>query len=178
MPEEIWKDIPGYEGAYQASSLGRIRSVDHVTVQKLPRGVCSGVKHKGRVLTQRRHNNTRVPYLVVDLKFRGKHERLLVHTLVAAAFLGERPVGYEVRHLDNDPQNNRATNLAYGTHVENMADTVSAGRHCHKLTPEQVAEIRVRISSGETNTHICIDYGVSDVVISNIRLGRSYGYWQ
>jgi hypothetical protein len=69
-----------------------------------------------------------------------------VHSLVAEAFIGPRPIGLEVRHLDGDSTNNAVDNLRYGTHAENMQDRVKHGRdpqalrtHCphgHGYTPE------------------------------------------
>ena len=169
--EEIWKDIPGYEGRYQASSEGRIRSVDQLIAVISKNGKTYTRFHKGRIKTPT-PNNSSVPYLTVGLGHKGC--RPLVHRLVALAFLGPCPEGQEVRHLNNDFLDNRIANLAYGTHLENMADATRDERHRHRLTPDDVRTIRERINNGETNMTIAADYGVSNVVISTIRLGKWY----
>lgn len=167
---EIWKDIPGYEGRYQASSDGRIRSLDRVVIARSKTGKPYSRRVKGKIKEQI-PNHSPTPYLSVGLD---DNRRPLVHCLVALAFLGPRPIGQEVRHLNNNYLDNRAENLAYGTHRENMADSTKEERHSHRLSPKEVRKIRERIQSGETNTSISKDYDVSDVVISNIRLGRRY----
>ena len=173
--EEEWRDIPGYEGLYQVSSLGRVRSVGVTDTCRSRRGKVFHRYHPGRVLSLE-GNNSSIPYYAVQLFRDGRRKRFLVHRLVALAFLGPLPEGKEVRHLDNDYRNNAVDNLVYGTHSENMHDTIRDRRHSHKLTDDQVREIRSRLAAGESALQICKDYGVSDVVLSNIRLGRSYRY--
>ena len=68
-------------------------------------------------------------YLVVTLYGGRKRRSATVHQLVAAAFLGECPAGQIVRHLDGNPANNTASNLAYGTHSQNLLDQVRHGTH-------------------------------------------------
>jgi len=97
---EIWALIPDHAG-YEASTHGRIRSPN-------------------KILSQRK---TEKGYLTVDV--RGKTFR--VHRLVLMAFVGPCPEGYETRHLDNDPANNRRENLAWGTSAENQADKMACG---------------------------------------------------
>lgn len=99
---EQWKAIPGHKG-YQASSLGRVRSV--------PRTLSDGRKAGGRVLKQQPDKDG---YLTV--KLRGK--RLRVNVAVQLAYAGPP----EVRHMDGDRTNNRPENLAWGSRVENEQD--------------------------------------------------------
>lgn len=170
---EIWKDIPGYEGRYQASTEGRIRSVDRVLRRQLKHGKTGHRKCPGKIKTPT-PSNAYIPYLKVWLHGENGKKCYLLHRIIALTFLGDCPAGQEVRHLNNDYLDNRAENLAYGTHGDNMTDTVAAERHAHRLQPDDVRSIRKRLAAGETNTAISKDYGVSDVVISNIRLGRYY----
>jgi len=170
---EVWKDIPGYEGRYQASTEGRIRSVDFVIHRQLKRGGTGSMIRHGAI-KKPSPGNSNVPYLKVWLFGEAGNKCYLVHRIIAATFLGPCPEGQEVRHLNNNYLDNRAENLAYGTHLENTADTIRDERHTHRLAPEEVRCIRGRIAAGETNTAIARDYGVSDVVVSNIRLGRYY----
>jgi hypothetical protein len=104
---EEWRPVVGYEGRYDVSSLGRVWS--HCSARTL-----SGWG-KGS-------------YLKVQLD--GK--TWFVHQLVAFAFIGPRPDGQVVRHLDDDHMRNRADNLAYGTQAQNCADTIRNGHSAQK----------------------------------------------
>ena len=106
MEKEIWKDIPQYEGHYQVSSLGRVRSI--------PRG-----NRKGRVLKQ--FENAK--YKKLSLSKDGVERSFNVHVLVAMAFLGHVPGGYAlvVDHIDNDRLNNNLNNLQLVTARENTS---------------------------------------------------------
>lgn len=122
---EEWRAVVGWEGLYEVSSLGRVRS--------LPRQTSHGIVG-GRVLKpspNKRRNN----YLQVGLS-NVTRRTAKVHVLVAAAFHGERPDGMEIRHLDGDPANNAASNLRYGTKSENMLDAVRHGTHRHASRTE------------------------------------------
>lgn len=110
---EIWLPIPGYEGIYEASSTGQIRS--------FPRG-----RYKGGALKQ---IPTKQGYRQVTLSKNGEPNTLFVHSAVAAAFHGPRPQGLVTRHLDGDPSNNAPANLKYGTDSENARDRIKHGRH-------------------------------------------------
>ncbi len=104
MAEE-WRDIPGYEGRYQASSLGRVR------------GVVSG-----KIKSQETING----YAYVGLKIGNRRTRVKrVHRLVAAAFFG--PSTLEIDHIDSDHMNNRIDNLEYVTGRENYLRAVRTG---------------------------------------------------
>lgn len=119
-----WRAVPGYEGLYEASSDGQLRS--------LPRATTTG-----RVLKQSsgRPKPGVVPYLGVRLHRGDGGKRVRTHVIIAATFLGPRPAGQQIRHLNGDHADNRVENLAYGTAVENAADTTAHGRrrevtHC------------------------------------------------
>jgi hypothetical protein len=172
MQAEIWRDIPGYEGAYQVSSLGRVRSMDRRIESKSKHGKSYTRFSAGRLISPSRAEK----YAKIVL-YPG-NKSVLVHRLVASVFLGPCPEGQEVRHLNGDVTDNSVENLAYGSHKENEADKVRHGTRqvmC-KLREETVRVIRDRIAAGETNIAIAKDYGVSDVTISNIRIGRCYGW--
>lgn len=116
---EVWKEIPGYGGVYQASSLGRIRS--------LPRLSVNGKSLQGRILRQ---SDRPRDYRSVNLYPDGRHETRLVHQLVCAAFHGARPDELpHTRHLDGNPSNNVPENLRWGTGRENSLDSVRHGTH-------------------------------------------------
>lgn len=97
---EIWKSIPGYENLYEASSLGRIRSLDRKTIR------IDGVirTFKGRILKQTPMSG----YLMVSLSVLGRRDVQLAHRLIASAFC-DKPAGcLVVNHIDADKSNNKA----------------------------------------------------------------------
>lgn len=105
---ETWLPIPGRDEGYEVSDAGRVRN-KHGRVFKPGN---SGGKHG---------------YQMVFLQ--PGHEKRYVHELVALVFIGPRPEGQQIRHLDSDRFNNAASNLAYGTPSQNSFDTVDAGHH-------------------------------------------------
>ncbi len=115
---EIWKPVLRREGEYEVSNLGRVRSLDRCI--ECVNG--SRRKVKGKLLK---------PSLATgDFYYRvsqGRNEAIRLHVLVAEAFLGPRPSGLEVRHKNGDRHDSRASNLSYGTHLENMRDAVRHG---------------------------------------------------
>jgi len=117
---ETWKDIPGYEGRYQVSDEGRVRSIDRVV-----RGVSkAGREYQRQVLgTVLRPGSCR-GYLIVNLHPSGT---VAVHLLVARAFVAGFATGLEVNHKDGNKKNNAATNLEWVTHQGNQAHAVAIG---------------------------------------------------
>lgn len=108
---EMWKDIKGYEGLYQVSNLGNVRSLEHLDKNKRNRIV-------GRVL---KPGMKAYGYLQVGLRDGyGKQKNYYVHRLVMEAFVGECPDGCEVNHIDENKANNNISNLEYVTHKTNM----------------------------------------------------------
>ena len=113
---EEWRPVPGTDGAYEVSSLGRLRSWINTrrVRQDEPKIMNPTIGKRG--------------YRVWCHRLSGKEQRLTVHRTVALAFHGDPGPGrWEVRHLDNDELNNQASNLAWGTPAENAADRVRAG---------------------------------------------------
>jgi hypothetical protein len=105
MEQEIWKDIPDYEGYYQVSNLGRVKSLERYV----------------KCLNGFRINKERIlklsvlggKYLTIVLYKNSITKTIRVHQLVCMAFLNHKPNGYKkvVDHIDNDPLNNRLDNL-------------------------------------------------------------------
>lgn len=95
---ETWKDIPKYEGHYQISNLGNVKSFKS--------------KHFGKMLKQAPTGKRR-KYLIVDLNKDGKGKVFRVHQLMAEVFLGGAPTCRKmvIDHIDNDPTNNHIDNL-------------------------------------------------------------------
>ena len=110
---EVWKDIPNYEGSYEASSNGRIRTKE---------GKLTYTKHHGfrewksRILKEKNEKGREVR---VDLWKDGKPKSWLVHQLVGKAFLAN-PNNYKsINHLDGNPRNNNINNLEWCDHYIN-----------------------------------------------------------
>lgn len=119
---ERWLPIPGYEGLYEVSNLGRVRSLDRIDV--------AGRRLRGNVMKLASHgrvsNNGR-SYRVVTLCRDGTVWKAGVHRLVLLAFAGEPAEGQLTRHLNGIHDDNRLSNLKWGTGTENNLDTVLHG---------------------------------------------------
>lgn len=132
MEEEIWKDIPGWEGLYQASSLGRIRSYD-----KLVWNHNGYMLIKGRILKPSKNTYGKTPYYYVGLSdsTRKIYKSLSVHTLICSTFNGPKPKeingdhNIDCMHLNGDSTDNKASNLAWGTHKDNMNEATCRASH-------------------------------------------------
>lgn len=121
---EEWRAIPGWEGFYEVSTLGRVRSLDR-TLETV-RGPW---RQRGRVLSP--GMDTR-GYQFIGLARGGKATYHRVHRLMALAFLGPEPYpGALVRHLNDVRSDNRIENLAWGTHSDNRNDSVRNGTHAN-----------------------------------------------
>lgn len=121
MSEE-WRDIPGYEGYYQASNIGGVRSLDRV-VESRP-GVFR--KAPGKIMHSKINKNG---YKRFALARDGKYKYFGAHVLVALCFIGPRPAGLNVCHNDGKGSNNAAENLRYDTQSSNILDSVKHGTH-------------------------------------------------
>ncbi len=168
---EIWRDIPGYEGLYQASNAGRIKSLKRDRFRNRNGSTEWFGTIKERILMA--SINKRGYYYVV-LRKNGKDITREVHGLVALAFFGLRPQSYQVRHLDGDRLNNRVNNLQYGSRSENQLDLYTYRGYHHKLTADDVLDIRKRLQNGEKGRDIAARYGVSESNISCIKHGGTY----
>ena len=156
MTEE-WRPVVGYEGQYEVSSFGRVRSVPKQRLLK------PYIGDSGHAYTQ--------------LGGRGQRRRF-IHRLVYAAFNGSIPEGKVVRHLDGNPQNNTPGNLAIGTQVDNIRDCYSYGGKAGsgKLYREQVLEIRDLCAKGIPQAEIAQQFGISQQSVSNINTRRTFSY--
>ena len=121
--DEIWKDISGYEGAYQVSNLGRVRSLDRSRVVKDSHGGYMTRTDKGCMMTP---NDNGHGYLAVGLASGSprKRKNKYVHRLVAEAFCENHENKPDVNHKDYDRRNNRADNLEWVTEKENITYSV------------------------------------------------------
>lgn len=176
---EAWKPVVGWEKLYEVSSTGRVRSLDR-TVATRNRWGRMVRTYRGQMLTPHPAGGG---YPHVMLYRDGKAKNAFVHTLVARAFLGPRPKGFQVNHRDLDKSNNVVSNLEYVSAIDNMAhaynnDAIPVPRgekHCHaKLNRKDVEEILLRLSSGESQYSIAADYEVRRSAISKISCGNAW----
>ncbi len=126
---EIWKDILGYEGLYQVSNYGNVRSVDRYVEANSRWGVLRKMLFKGKEIKQFLGNSG---YLKASLSKNGKVSSKDTHRMVYEAFNGIIPENMQVNHKDENKKNNNISNLEiltpkentnYGTHNERMKQT-------------------------------------------------------
>ena len=167
---ESWRPIPDLPG-YEASNVGRIRSLDRLVVWRC----------KGRVLKPKiRHRKWGGIYWSFHKPSTGE---MSVHRAVCSAFKGKAPSPkHEAAHLDNDTSNNRPDNLAWLTRTENerrkrLNGTAPIGmaNGRAKLNDQQVREIAaMKLTRATTIRSLAGSYGVSIRNIKKIRAGMSW----
>lgn len=163
---EQWKPIPSWEGVYEVSDCGRVRSMARVVhfadgrVRQYPERV-------------RATYTDEFGYLKVTLKAGKRNERLHIHVLVAAAWIGKRPEGMVVCHSDGNHLNNWWENLRYGTYADNTADTKAHGRFnpAKRLTDAEVTAIRA-LRGKAPQVEVALLYGTSKTHVCNIQRGN------
>lgn len=162
LNDERWLPIMGYEGLYEVSDMGRIKSVRSRTNTKV-----------GYVLSPIRLHHSYSVRLSKD----GKATNKFVHRLVADAFIGAIPDGHEVNHMNRDTSDNRLVNLEYVTPLQNTRHAIeNGGRNtargersaAAKLTDDDVRAIRKRSSAGESQWSIAMTYGIDRSSVSHI----------
>lgn len=168
---EEWRDIEGYDGLYQVSNKGRVKSSDRVqlTPRKLP------YMRKGRILKQQECRG----YKTVSITRLGKKKTLLVHRLVSEAYIKNPENKREVNHIDGDKSNNNSKNLEWSTRLENASHARKTGlyqlgedREVSKLDDIKVLTIR-------TMTHLRGKdfgklYGVAENTVLCARRGKTW----
>jgi hypothetical protein len=167
---EIWKQVIGHEGLYEVSNIGNVKSL---------------IFHNGvreRILKQatQRLSGHYYVYLTKNKIAKKKY----VHALVLEAFVSKRPNGMEGLHNDGNSKNNCVSNLRWGTHKENMHDSIEHktfyfakgnGHGMSKLTENKVREIKVLISIGVMKQRrIAEKFGCSEQTIDHIKNGRQW----
>ena len=130
--EEIWKDIPGYEGRYMASNLGRIKSMNYLA-------------HEGNEQILKQYN-TGKNYLHVRLYKDNKSYNFSVHRLIAKTFIDNYSEDLQIDHVDNNRQNNILSNLRLVTQIENMNNPNS----------NTIKPCRIYFNTGETKNFLSL----------------------
>lgn len=165
LENEKWKDIIGYEGYYQVSNHGRVKSL-------------SRYKRSERI---RKFFKSKTGYLSVNLRKDNIANTFYVHRLVAMHFLNG-DFNLTVNHKDGNKQNNHVDNLEWCTKGENNSHAHriglmnKKGENCNfaKLTEKQVIEILNELSRGVKGKDLAIRYGVSRGNISLIKNRKNW----
>lgn len=172
MSDPVFKDIPNFEGVYQISTTGVVKSLSRIIPRYPSPYVC-----KEKII---KPNINRKGYQYCNLYVNSKPSCREIHTLVALTFLGPRPKNMDIRHIDGDPLNNDVENLCYGSRQQNIQDSKLHGtfpigekRKKSKLTKEAVIDIR---TSEETIESLSKKYGVKEVTISHARSGMTWAH--
>ena len=169
---EIWKPVIGYEGFYEASNQGRVRSV----VRTVAFGRKGGERNVGGVILKPVFGSRGYP--VVNLTKPGSRRQLFLHKVILEAFTGGRPEGMECCHNNGDTSDARLENLRWDTRSGNHKDkrkhgTWQVGERANnvKLTNEIVLAIRRR---GLTASQARREYGLSKTNASRIVKGVTW----
>jgi hypothetical protein len=170
---EDWRDIPGWEGFYQVSNLGRVRSLDRVVRGG---GVVPVRLRRGKVLKQLR---LATGYMAVRLQRDGQSYCKRVHRIVCKVFHGPQPSElHEVAHADGTRDNNAATNLRWATKSENALDRIALGLPAASGTTSvaQAKIIKRLLGTDMMKKDIAEIVGVSKNVVSQISRGKSWAH--
>lgn len=177
---EEWRAVAGFEGAYEVSSLGRVRSLDRTITCANRWGGVSVKRLRGKMLKLLWDT---AGYQQVCLYRDSQGTPRPVHKLVAVAFIGRCPDGEEVRHGPNGKLDNRASQLCYGTPDDQKLDMLRDGTQIYgeevktaKLTAEIVMECRRRVANGESKAALALEFGVSKSAMGFAVTGRNWGH--
>lgn len=168
--KEIWKPIAGYEGFYEVSDQGRVKSLARVIDGDF------GTKGGRRFARERILRPSRNRYCNVSLAMNGKSKSVAVHSLVLNSFIGQCPEGMVCRHFpDRDTSNNTVANLQWGTPTQNQEDRFIHGtddkgkpkkRKLTKIVEGEIAEKYAR--QNVTQRQLAIQYGISLALVNHI----------
>jgi len=177
--QEMWKDIPEFEGRYAISNMGRAKSLE----RDVPYATIY-LQHRSECILALSFTDDGYPRINLYQE-RSKHFVRKIHQLVLEAFVGPCPEGMEARHLNGNKLDNRLANLTWGTRLENMRDRKEQGGYdlrgekhpSNKLTDKQVIEIRKMHASGKlTHRAIANKYNVCRSTITCILRGKTWSH--
>ena len=173
MNGESWRPVVGYEGLYEVSDHGRVRSITREVTYKTGRS-CA-IKGRLRALTPDAQG-----YLHVSLSRSGVVKHFYVHRLVGEQFV-PNPTGLpEINHEDRDKSNNTSGNLTWVTRLGNVEHARKSGLYGgrsnpnfrQKLNPDQVSLIVLKWGLGKTHEQLALEFGVCRQTVTDIISGR------
>jgi len=156
---EIFKDIKGYEGLYQVSNKGNVKS--------LPKGDGNG--NRERLLKPEIDTRKNTQYCRVTLSKQGKVKRFLVHRLVAEAFLSNDDNKPYINHIDNNGLNNNITNLEWCTQTENMIHSSKQGRQDEVRSKGGKAMAKIAYAKAAEKWKNFIGTSIGDLLVIDYR---------
>lgn len=179
--KERWRSYPGWEGWYEVSDQGQVRSMDRVVTDKNGRRMAFA----GRLLAPKLNRQT--GYWFVILARPGVRHTRTIHSLVALTWIGPRPEGMEVRHGESGKSDNSLANLCYGTPKQNGEDKIRDGisgrgeqRPSTKLNEMQVRVARRACPLATRPKGLLADlartWGVDGQTLSDAISGRNWGH--
>jgi len=183
MCTEEWRAVVGYEGFYEVSNFGNMRTNTR-TFLRPHNKTSSLVEYTYKGAPIKPWINATTGYPMVVLNRRGeKKKKESVHRMVLFAFVGAPSDGMICCHADGNPKNNRLENLRWDTYSSNVADARRHGRAAlgeknksAKLTATKVQRIRKRLKDGDSCAEISRTYDVTPEAIGAIKLGKNWAW--
>lgn len=163
-------DVPGYEGLYVVSNLGRVKNLQKRGPSPAGRVLTAGVNEDGYLRVKLCRN-------AADQK---KHR---VHRLVLAAFIGQRSHEWEANHKNGCREDNRLENLEYLRHQENCAYSARVLKNIRndgernpraQITAPTAELIRCRVHAGEYRADVARDLGIKTSLVNDVVSGRTW----
>ena len=173
IPKEEWKPVVGFEGFYEVSNHGRVKSIVRMSRTN---SIHSGLRRMGGIIRKLLKDTN--GYQHVAITALGVRRLAMVHHLVLDAFVGTRPEGMECCHNNSNPSDNHLSNLRWDTHYNNNQDRKNRGmylvgskHHQAKLTKQDVLFIR---NSDMTGVVLAKMHNIGRTQVSRIKRGESW----